>query len=1198
MSEYTSEMKKYLHYFLCTVCICFLNIAGFPDEGFLSHERRVGESFRRGDYFGMYNSIEALLFAYPERPEAFLYVYDIARLGEAVGRDRALDTLKKMETVYNTKKPTRGSEARNLLLLLEMEKVLAPMSFTKREEIIKKIIPVRKWVLLGQYWKYGPGDLYAPFLPERVETLSEIRNVARKIQLGGDGTLRLARYLYPAAGVAYAAFSFRSTRDVKVRLYSDERYVLFINGKKVLVNDENSVRRRLRIVRLWGCDEFTVMVKILKKSSWALRAIVTDASDVPIEVPVELDCLYRADFRYAEEMEYPFAELMEIPDEGVRVASLASFFDELESDESLKFYKKAAEVNNTLLSKYLYAAALIGYGGVHADSARNLEGWRRMKEVYDADGAMVPALHKRFLAIYDSKDNLAAVNFAKEIYTVSKYYFPFRRDYVRLLRFLNYRKEFENEIENIKKDFPMAVAIIKEEAAYYRAWNPQKAAELYNEVLGKEYSKKRLSNLVQYFKKRNETKKALNLLERHAREDDLWYDRASLLIALDRFDEAKKMLFIKLLEREEPDCYRLLGYMDAKKGDDPLMQWKRELEIHPSDFSLDEYVKYLEKGSISVPRHHHMGDEVSDMIEAWKSGSYEGLSSCVLYRGRSYELLSDGGSRAYCEELLYLKDKKAIEHWGEFKVVHAGEFKPVTVRVYHKEGGYTEAFTVQDVDGDKYINLPSLKEYSLAHISYVIDNPIKDPAYANLFALPPSEICGFDEPVKKFHFSISAPKHMKCNVRVPKSVEVNESASSKTFVLSFVLNDTPAIVHERFSGSKLNVLPFYAFSTMAGENDFVGWYRGLLVGVFDIDEKMCREKFHGRGSALIENVYEYVARNIELEKRNLFFPQKASDVFYARRSGVEGKVILAKSILERFGVLSFIAFARRNDLPPLGDFISPHAVTDILLCVPLSPEQVLWLDFSSMEYACGDVNSLLEGAEAFVLVGDSFERKIISGKQHGKIKSWVRVDVSERGETLVEGKVELFGPRGDFRRKLELPREEEKTVRTYFGYLFSSFDMDDYSTSNARDYSKPLVLSAKGSCNGIALATGEGLIVKVSPYSSEAIEYVVYASRHHPLFIGAAVAEDDVYEYVLPKAMRLETLPKGISRKTRFGKIELDVRYDENVHKIYVRKKIFLKSGRIAPEEYGEFLKFCTQIKDMENAGIVMKTKTSDLPSS
>jgi hypothetical protein len=1152
-------------------------------------EKQIEENFHRGDYFSLYETIEKLLFAYPNRAEAFLYVYDIARLGDVVGREKALATLEKLEKLHESTSGGEKSGGRKLAIFLEKEKLLMSSNQDKAVKISQMLFPIRNWVIMGPYWKYGPGDLYAPFLPENADSLSHKELSVRRVRLEGDGTLHFGRFLYPAAGVAYAACSFRAMKEIKMRVYSDERYALFVNGRQVLTNDENSVKRRLRIVRLWGSDEFTVMLKVHKKSSWSFRVIITDANDVPLRLPIELDRMYRADFRYAEEMEYPFTEIMEIADEGTRLAALGSFFDELDSDESLRFYKKAFEKRGTIFAKYIYAAALLGYGGEQSDSARNLEGRRLMKEVHDADPLMVPALHKRFRAIYDSRDHLAALKFGKKMYDISKNYFPFRRDYIRLLRFLDYRKEFEDEIALLKKDFPASIGVLKEEAAYHRARNPEKAAKLRAAILDKEYDSKTLSRLIRYLKKKGEEGQALREMKRRTREDDLWYDHASLLIALNRFDEAKKLLFAKLLKREEPDCYRLLGYLDAKAGDDPLMQWKRELELNPSNFSLEEYVGYLEKASLVLPKFVKRHTSVDAMLNKWKIGAYDDMPSGVLYRGRSYELLADGGSRAYCEDLLYLKDKKSIERWGEYQVIYRGEFKPVTVRVYHKDGGFTEAFSVQDVDGDKYINLPSLNEKSLVHVAYIAENPIKDPAYANLFALPATEICDYDEPVKKFFFSVSVPENLKCNFIVPESAVINKITSGSVSTYSFTMENIPPIVRERFSGNRLRVLPFLAFSTMDNPDDFVAWYRGLLVGVFDIDEKMCREAFSGRGIELVEKVYEAVSRNIELENRMLYFPVKASDVFYKKRASAEGKVILAKSILERFGILSYIAFARRNDRPAFSNYISPDVFTDILLCIPLSSEETLWLDFSSMEYACGDVNPLLDGVDALLVVGSGHERKRVAGKQQGRVKGFFRIEIGSSGDASLDGKVELYGPRGDFRRKLQDPFESEKSVRKYFGYLFSSFDMDDFSVMNVREYAKPLVLAAKGACHGLTLPTKTGIIVKASPCTSEATEYVMYASRVHPLFIGEAVVEDDEYEYVLPDNARVESLPEKCSHESRFGVLTLDARYDIKKNAIIVRKKIVLRSGSIAPEEYADFLHFSAKIKEAEQKSIVIK---------
>ncbi|MCX7678680.1 MAG: hypothetical protein N2316_05625 [Spirochaetes bacterium] len=1171
---------------LCIVWCVTISQAAINEDNFYESEQKALQSFRRGDYFALYEAIEEIVRSRFENPRAFLYVYDIARLGDVVGRKKAIHALERV-TKQVEKSNNAARSAAKLVLTLEMEKLLKLENPQKSKELIKSLYPVTTWLLIGPYWKYGPGDLYAPFPPETIETLSESNIKIRRVKIAEDGLLQVKRFLYPASGIAYAAFSFRHSDEVKLRIFSDERYVLFVNGKQILVNDENNAKRRVRIVRLWGCSEFSVMIKIQKRSSWALRVILTDSSDNPIRIPIELDRLYRADFRYAEEMEYPFAQLMAIEEGTTKELALAYFFDELESEESLAFYKAVAQKQKTPFAKYLYAAALLAYGGDDVNSARNLEGRRLMKEVTEEDSLMVPALHKKFRAIYESKDMMGAARFGRDVAGISRYYFPFRRDYVRLLRFLNYNKEFEEEIEKFKRDFPDAIVPLKEEAAYYRYINPLKASQLDSLILEKEYSKKHLSELIKYHSRKGDLKQAHALVEKYGEEAGLWRDRASVLIDLRKFEEAKEIIYKRLLEREEPDCYRMLGFLDALSGDDPLMQWKRELEIRPSNFALEEYVNYLEKNSI-YPLCKEAEEKTKSFLEAWKRGEFARMPSTVLYRARVYELMKDGGSRAYCEDIVILNDQKAIAQWGEYSVVHRGTFKPVRIRVYHPDGEYTDAYSMQDVDGENYINLPSLKENSFVHISYYVENPIREPLYANLFALPPTEICSFEEPVKEFFFSVSFPKDIQCNVIMPEGAEQFEREMDSIVQYSFVMKEIPGIVRERFGGNRLNMLPFYAFSTLRDESDFARWYRGLLVGVFDIDQKMCAEQFRGRGLNLIENVYEFVARNVELEQRNLYYPQKASDVFYMRRGGAEGKVILAKAILERFGILSFIAFARRADRPALSNFISPHVFTDVLLCIPLSDTNVLWLDFSSMEYSCGDVNPLLEGVEAFVLVGNEIECKRIFGKQSARAKGYFRIRIDENAQTFLEGKVELFGTKAAFRRNLIDEREKEKAVQKYFGYMIPSFNMDDYAILNATEYSKPLVLSASGYFHGIANHIGNGIVLKISPLQSEVLEYVLYSQRVHPLFIGESISEEDVYEYVLDPKAKVNTIPPAFAYECPFGKFEINAKYNSNEHSITVRKRVFVRSGYILQKQYKDFINFCDAIKEAENAHVLL----------
>jgi hypothetical protein len=76
------------------------------------------------------------------------------------------------------------------------------------------------------------------------------------------------------------------------------------------------------------------------------------------------------------------------------------------------------------------------------------------------------------------------------------------------------------------------------------------------------------------------------------------------------------------------------------------------------------------------------------------------------------------------------------------------------------------------------------------------------------------------------------------------------------------------------------------------------------------------------------------------------------------------------------------------------------------------------------------------------------------------------------------------------------------------------------------------------------------------------------------------------------------TLPDGYSKKvisrssvidSRNGKAEIRFEKKKGESVIAVTKKIHVKSAVIQPDEYGEFLKFCSDLKQAESANLVIE---------
>jgi tetratricopeptide (TPR) repeat protein len=1172
---------------LFTAVLCAMHISGFPDDDFAVRERRVMESFRAGDYFALYDNIEALLLGHPFRAESFLYYFDIARMADVLGRDRAASTLGRLLERVESAGEVEGREIIRLNLLLELEKVLSPRDAKRSGEISRKLAPLRRWALMGPYGMYGPGDLYHAFLPELVSSLKSPDLKTRNIGINEpDGTLRCGKYLFPASGVAYAASSFRVRSAVKLRVYSGTHYALFINGKQVLVNGDADVTRRCRVVRVWGTDEVTVMLKLYRKRSWDARVIITDDAGRPLEVEPELDRFYLSEFRHSEELDHPFAAIMAMEEPAAKALSLAGYFDELESAESIAFYKRASGLRKDAETRYFLASALLGYSDDDASSARFLEGWRLMGETAKLDADFVPALHRVFRKIYDSRDYLKALTYGKDIYEKSKRYFPFRRDYARLMRLLGYRKEFEEEITRLRTDFPEAVFALREEAAYNRKYDQDKALSLYNDILKKGHDKKALSSLVSLLRRRGAHREALGAIEQHDVRGALAKDRMALLVDLGEYDRAKEFIYKKLVEREDPYYYLQLGYLDHRRGEDPLMHWKRYLELKPSYFTLSEYAGFLEKGIVVPPAAPHAG-AAEEAVESWEKGTAgNGASSSVLFSGRAFELYRDGGSRVFCEDVISLADQKGIEKWGEYRIPYRGPFTPVRIRVYQPGGGYTDAYTIQSVDGVKYINLPSLKEKSLVRLSYYVENPVNEPALSRFFTIPLTTAGEFNEPLARFSFTVLAPPEMKVNLLALPGVPLEEKVSGGLKSRSFGFTGLPAVARESFSGNRLGILPFYSFSTMAGLKDLAAWYQGQLKGVFDADGEFCRRRFTGGGAKLVESVYDFVAREIDHRGRYLYYPSKASDVLYRKRGTVEEKVILAKSILARLGVLSYMALARALDFPDTGSYVSPDIFTDILLYVPLTRDNGLWLDFSGTEYGCGTVSGALDGTEAMLLMTDGYEMKRVTGTDGGAVKGRYRVEFTPEGNALIEASVEFSGTHGDFRKRFRNPADREKEAQSYFSGLIPSVDMEDFTLENLEERSKPFRVSIKGGCTGLAAPGRDGLMFRTSLVTSEAYQYIKYAARKQPLVIREPVHEEDSYEFVLPRGFGKLPAPADHSVTGRFGSADIRVRSDAARRSVTVSKKIHVRKGIIMPRDYAEFMDFCMKIKDVEYRNI------------
>ncbi|HPQ51833.1 MAG TPA: DUF3858 domain-containing protein [Spirochaetota bacterium] len=1192
-------MKKILLLLLITAVLSpAIPLSGGDIETFPAMRDRIEGDFYRGDYPSLLGNIEKVLRAYPRRPESFLYLYDVVRFADIYGFTKSNDILTSVIQSLKRQPHKEGAHALHLAAMLEKEKLYYRFNRKEAADVSTRLGPVRKWMLLGPYNEYGPADFTRILPPDMSLALDAVKNLKRYVVVDNPkGELDCGRYLYPGKGVAYAVTSFQVQRPLKLRIYSDTSYQLFINGKKTIINDRRNVHRRCRVVKIWGADLVSVMLKLYHDRSWKCRVLVTDEDDKIITPRFAGAEISSGDFEYAEEFEYPYGEyvrhLGEDPRRGAQ--EIANYFDELESDEALRYYRKADELSGGPVARYFLGTALIEYSGNDRSSARYLEGWRLLSGMEERHRDFVPLRHRLFRNIIDRGDYLQAYRFGRSIYGKSLNYFPFRRDFVSLMRILGYEREFLREAETFQKDFPESITPVAEKAMFFSSRNINRAVALYEKCCSRCSDASILSSLVKLYRKQGNYNAALRAIRNYDRDGRFAAAAIDIRIAMGDLEGAKQEAFREIAHREDSSLYMRLGDINYLAGGDPVMDWKRSLYIRPSQLYLNELVSWTEKGKIGNPFDAFKADEetLHGTIDTWlKKNVTTERSSLILRRDRMFSLETDGDSSVFCEDLVYLNNEKIIDRWGEYRVPYRGTFIPVKVRVYHQDGSHSDEYQVRDVNNVKYLNFSSLKKGSVMRVAYIVRNPIVSPRKTRHFSIPLTPVQDYQESVLHFRLGVSAPKGMNVDFFIHPGTDITKKELDDRVLYTAELGRQKAVYRESFSGNRLNYLPCYAFSTVPDTASLAVWYDGLIEGTGSLGEHETAETFRG-GTVLdtITKVYDYVAREIEPQRRILYYPGKARDTHYLKRGTPEDKVILARAILRNLGIASYPALADRAGFPDTGGMVSPYRYSDVLLYVPFDRASGLWMDFSGRYYSCGTVNEDVEGREAVVIVGNRFEKKRIAVSGPGGKKGTFHVNVSRDGSARIACTMEYSGRRSALRKYFRNPREREQVMYNYFGNIIPSLNVEDFAIENVERYNDPLKLRLTGESVALVTPGKDRLILQPVISKSILYGYIRYDSRNYPLYISDTIDEKESYIYELPKEYSGKAVSRKVDVSGPFGSAHIYVHRKAGDHRLFVEKSILIKKNIISPKEYGKFVEFCISIKNAEYQSLVVGKK-------
>jgi hypothetical protein len=304
--------------------------------------------------------------------------------------------------------------------------------------------------------------------------------------------------------------------------------------------------------------------------------------------------------------------------------------------------------------------------------------------------------------------------------------------------------------------------------------------------------------------------------------------------------------------------------------------------------------------------------------------------------------------------------------------------------------------------------------------------------------------------------------------------------------------------------------------------------------------------------------------------------------------------VLLKALLDALGVPARLAAVR----PPSADrtdYRFPRASLwgAALLRVAL-PGRVVWVDPSLRQLAFGVLPDHLLDAEALILPAPGERPEVTrtpaeTGQREGR-ELELRVALRADGSAEVGGVDRYHGALGAF-TKAAFERLDDtarrQAVEQLLSRSFPGLAMSAFAVEGELDPEEPLTVRWSGTVPLLARASGGGLELDAPLLQLRmGARYVQLASRQTPLLV--ATRERAVLRLAVtsPPGL-LPAVAPSEELQTPFGTFGRAERLEQGA--FWREDRLELRSGRIAPDDYQAFARFCGAVDAIEARSVILR---------
>lgn len=607
--------------------------------------------------------------------------------------------------------------------------------------------------------------------------------------------------------------------------------------------------------------------------------------------------------------------------------------------------------------------------------------------------------------------------------------------------------------------------------------------------------------------------------------------------------------------------------------------------------------------------------KASDIPEDLKKDAY-----AVLRTGVSEFVQSDQNNGKYKERrVLTILDEKGARFANySYTCDKFTELTSFSGVIYDAQGKIVKKIKKGD------LTQSSIDVQSFASDSYVVFYECTRPVYPftveynfevkyknGIIAYPGfSPYFGFHFSVEKAEYKIEIAENIQPRIRNAGGFELKKESVQGKVIYSASAENLKAVKHEPDYPSSRDLFPSIyiapsdfcydsACGSMADWKSYGLWVSGLLKGRDDLQPDVAAKMKELTANAKterekVEILYDFLQKNSRYVSIQLgiggFQPIEAGSVYKNRFGDCKGLSNLMKAMLKSVGIESnYCEIAMNRDDILFPDFANVFQTNHAILFVPLKNDSI-WLECTTQTSPFGFVHRGIAGHDALIVSDDGGKlQKLPSFSEDQNLtSSRLTMNIDENGNVAGNMNIEKHLFNYDNVIDILRNRDREKVVQYVNGTTnLPKMELGEYTVTENKTSLPSVVFEAQFKAPGFANKTGARLFVPVCPLSKTNYNKYSAQERFLDIEIKSGYTEQDSIVFNTPEGFVVESLPKDVDEKSKYGTISAHAEMKGN--SIVYTQNVVIHKGVFAKDEYKDIKDFYQKISAVFKRKIVLK---------